>query len=183
VAREAAALPSPAMNCRRRICHPLKLTLDSLSRSGLHWNGSIPPRPLAAPLMRPRSDRAGIKPPHLKAAWVRLARPVLGLFRLGLRRLRRTDDHRDGADLLGCPVAEVRRQHQGRAGGVEVGVSVMRPILAHRSWRSDASVPRPNHREGNAGGKLFTPSLGQGLTSLGRQSARSWERGRHGRFR
>jgi hypothetical protein len=39
----AAALPSPAMNSRRRICHPLKLTLDSLSRSGLHWNGSIPP--------------------------------------------------------------------------------------------------------------------------------------------
>jgi GYF domain 2 len=39
----AAATPSPAMNSRRRICHPLKLTLDSLSRSGLHWNGSIPP--------------------------------------------------------------------------------------------------------------------------------------------
>jgi ABC transporter substrate binding protein len=36
----AAALPSPAMNSRRRICPRLKLTLDSLSRSGLHGNGS-----------------------------------------------------------------------------------------------------------------------------------------------
>jgi N-acyl-D-aspartate/D-glutamate deacylase len=30
---EAAAVPSPAMKSRRRISHPLKLTLDSLSRS------------------------------------------------------------------------------------------------------------------------------------------------------
>jgi hypothetical protein len=35
----AAAPPSPTMNSRRRICHPLKLTLDSLPRAGLHGNG------------------------------------------------------------------------------------------------------------------------------------------------
>src|SRR5260370_1257904 len=33
--------------------HPLKLTLDSLPRSGLHWNGSIPPVAVIAEATRP----------------------------------------------------------------------------------------------------------------------------------
>jgi hypothetical protein len=54
----------------------------------------------------------GLAPP-LKTAYARLARPVLGLFRLGLRRLRCPDDHYDGANPFGRHVDAVRRQLQG----------------------------------------------------------------------
>jgi hypothetical protein len=42
--------------------------------------------------MRPRPGRAARKPAGMKSAWARLARPVLGLFRLVLARSRRPDD-------------------------------------------------------------------------------------------
>jgi hypothetical protein len=62
--------------------------------------------------MRLMPGRAGELPARLKSAWARLARPVLGLFRLGLPRCRRPDDRHDGANLLSRHVAEVRRQLQ-----------------------------------------------------------------------
>jgi hypothetical protein len=53
--------------------------------------------------MRPRPGQARV-PARLISAWARLARPVLGLFRLGLRC---PDDPYDGADVFGCRVDAV----------------------------------------------------------------------------
>jgi hypothetical protein len=70
----AAALPSPAMNSRRRICRPLKLTLDSLPRVGLHGNGvnTDAPRDLATawpgcPGATPSGDLCGVGHPGFVA--------------------------------------------------------------------------------------------------------------------